>query len=316
MFLPFVFSGIYGFTRFVSGDNSVAKIDGESIDQQDLEAAHRQRVESYAQRLGGNIDTRVFDTPQMRAATLDNMLSERALAIEAARLHLTAPVAVMRERIAAVPAFQVDGKFDLATYQRMLAANGYTEAAFEARVREDLTRQALAGGVTAGAMVPRAVLDRLRAIDSERRQIRRLQFRPEDYLAKAEVTDQAIKADYEANKESYKTPEYAKAEYVVLRLDDIAARTPVSEAALHEYYDKNPSRWAGIEQRRASHILITAGKDGSAPDKAGGAGDGAGAAAASCGPSRPISRAWPGKNPRIRGRRGRVAIWVGLAAAR
>jgi peptidyl-prolyl cis-trans isomerase D len=268
VFLPFVFSGIYGFTRFVNDDNAVAKIDGDSIQLRELDAAHRQRMESLAQRLGGKVDTRLFDTPQMRAATLDNMLSERAMTIQAARLHLTAPELVMKEKIASVPAFQVDGKFDYNTYLRVLAANSFTEGSFEARVREDLARQVLEGGVVAGAMVPRTVADRLRALDSERRQIRRLQFRPDDYLAKATITDEAIKADYDANKELYRTPEYAKAEYLVLRFDDVAARTPVSEAALHEYYDKNLSRWAGVEQRRASHILVTAGKDGSAPDAA------------------------------------------------
>jgi peptidyl-prolyl cis-trans isomerase D len=268
VFLPFVFSGIYGFTRFVSDDNAVAKIDGDSIQLQELEAAHRQRVEALVQRLGNNVDTRMFDTPQMRAATLDNMLSERALTIQASRLHLTAPESVMKEKIAAVPAFQSGGKFDYDTYLRVLAANAYTEGSFEARVREDLSRQALEAGVMAGAIVPHTVIDRLRALDSERRQIRRLAFRPDDFLSKTAVTDEAVKADYDANKEQYRTAEFAKAEYLVLRLDDIAARTPVSEAALHEYYDKNLSRWTGVEQRRASHILITSGKDGSAADPA------------------------------------------------
>jgi peptidyl-prolyl cis-trans isomerase D len=268
VFLPFVFSGIYGFTHFVSDDNAVAKIDGDSIQLQDLEAVHRQRVEGLVQRLGNNIDTRMFDTPQMRAATLDNMLSERAMTIQATRLHLMAPESLMREKIASVPAFQVNGKFDLNTYLRVLAANGYTETAFDGRVREDLARQVLEGGVTAGAMLPSTVAQRLAALEGERRQIRRLQFRPEDFLAKTAITDEAVKADYDANKELYKSPEYAKAEYLVLRLEDLAARAAVSETALREFYDKNPTRWAGIEQRRASHILITSGKDGSAPNPA------------------------------------------------
>jgi peptidyl-prolyl cis-trans isomerase D len=267
--LMFVFSGVYSFSNLVSrGDNGVAKIDGETIQQGEFEAAHRERVDSLVRRLGGKVDARMFDTPQMRAASLDALLSERALGIESERLHLTAPDPVVRARIAAVPAFQVEGKFDYDTYLRLLAANNLSESSFEARVREDLSRQVLQAGVRAGAMLPRAVADRLLSLEDERRQVRRLQFRPEDYLSKVSVGDDAVKADYEANPDRYKTPDFAKAEYLVLRLEDLAARVEIGDAALRDYYEKNSARWAGVEQRRASHILITAGKDGSAPDAA------------------------------------------------
>jgi len=267
VFLPFVFSGIYGFTRFVGDENTVAKIDGENISQQELEIAQRERVERMVQMLGPNVDTRLFDTPQARAATLDSLLSEKAIDHEAARLRLSISNARLQELIGSVPQFQQNGKFDYETYLRLLAARGFSESSFEARVRTDVGRQTLDAGVTAGAMLPQTVLARLQALDSERRQIRRLQFRPEEFLGKTSISEDAIRSDYEANKDLYRTPEHAKVEYLVLRLDELAARTPVSETALRDYYEQNKSRWAGAEQRRASHILITAGKDGSAPDK-------------------------------------------------
>ena len=268
VFIPFVAGGVIGFTQFLKDDNTVAKIDGEAISQQELETAQRERIENIVGRMGANVDPRMFDTPQMRAATLDGLISEKAIQHEAKRLHLMVGNARLQELIASVPQFQVNGKFDYETYLRLLASRGFTEASFEARVRADVSRQTLEGGIAAGAMLPRAVLDRLHAMDSEHRQIRRLQLRPDDYLAKVNVSDDAIKADYDSNKDLYRTPEHASAQYLVLRLEDVAARTPVSEAALHDFYDKNKSRWAGVEERRASHILITAGKDGSAPDKA------------------------------------------------
>jgi peptidyl-prolyl cis-trans isomerase D len=268
VFLPFVVSGIYGYTRMRSDENAVAKIDGESISQPELETQHRNRVESLVRQLGGNVDARVFDTPQARASTLDGMLSERAVLIEASRMHLTAPDDLLRARIAAIPDFQVNGKFDYDTYKRLLGLNSFTESSFEERVRADMARQELEEGVKDGAMLPRAVADRLLALDSERRQVRRLAFRPEDYLAKANVSDADIRAQYESSKESYRAPEWVKAEYLVLRLEDLAARATVSEADLRSYYQGNASRWAGADERRASHILITAGKDGSAPDAA------------------------------------------------
>jgi len=266
--LPFILSGVYGFSQFLRDDNSVARIDGENISQQDLEIAQRERIERMVQMLGPNVDTRMFDTPQMRAATLDGMLTDKAVEHEIKELHLSVSDAHLKELIGGIPQFQVNGKFDYETYLRLLAARGFTEASFEARVRADVGRQILEGGVTSGAFVPRTVLAQLRALDSERRQVRRLLFKPEDFLVKTAIDEAAIKADYDANKDLYRTPEHAKAEYVVLRVADLAARASVTEAAMRDYYEQNKARWAGVEERRASHILITAGKDGSAPDKA------------------------------------------------
>ncbi len=269
VFVPFVLGGVIGFTQFLGNDSAVAKIDGEEISQQELEAAQRERIERMVQMLGGSVDTRMFDTPQVRAATLDSLLSEKAIEHEAARLHIAVSDARLQELIGSIPQFQVNGHFDYDTYLRLLQARGFTETSFEARVRADVGRQTLDAAVNSGVFLPRTVIERLHALDNERRQVRRLQLRPEDFLAKVTVGDEAVKSDYEANKDLYRTTEHAKVEYLVLRLSDLAARIPVSEAALREYYDHNKSRWAGVEQRRASHILITAGKDGSAPDKAG-----------------------------------------------
>jgi peptidyl-prolyl cis-trans isomerase D len=269
VFLPFVLGGVYGFSQFLREDDSVAKIDGEQISQQELEAAQHERIERMVQMLGPNADTRMFDTPQARAATLDNILSDKAIEHEVKRLNLAVSDARLKELIGDIPQFQVNGKFDYDTYVRLLATRGFTEASFETRVRADVGRQILEGGVVTGAFVPKTVLAQLRALDSERRQVRRLAFRPDDFAARATVDDAAVKADYDANKDLYRTPEHASAQYVVLRVADLAARATISDAAMRDYYGKNTARWAGVEQRRASHILITTGKDGSAPDKAG-----------------------------------------------
>jgi peptidyl-prolyl cis-trans isomerase D len=269
VFLPFVFVGVNPFMQFLKDDtNTVAKIDGEPVSQQDLDAAQRERMERMAQMLGPNFDTRMFDTPQARAATLDGILNDKAIEHEVTRLHLVASDARIRDIIAGIPQFQVNGKFDYDTYLRLLTSRGFTEASFEARVRSDVGHQVLDSGITAGSFVPKTVLAHLRALESERRQIRRLQFRPEDFLTRATVDEAAVKADYDANKDLYRSPEHAKVEYLVLRLADLAARATVSEAEMRDYYEKNKARWAGVEQRRASHILVTVGKDGSAPDKA------------------------------------------------
>lgn len=270
VFPSFVVTGIYGYNQFVGGDNAIAKVDGEPITQTELDAAHREQMDRLRGMFGENFDPRMFDTPQARAGTLDNLLAERSLQREAAAEHVFVTEDRLREVIAREPAFQQDGKFSYDRYKTLLAAQGLTELGFEQRVRTDLARQTLLQAVAGSAVVPKAVAEQVRRLAEEQREVRELRFAPADFKAKVAVTDDAIKAFYESNQRDFQTPESVKAEYIVLTLDDVAAQAPaLTEKDARDYYEQNKSRFGQEEQRRASHILLTAGDGGSAGDKAG-----------------------------------------------
>ncbi|MCK6429046.1 MAG: SurA N-terminal domain-containing protein, partial [Burkholderiaceae bacterium] len=269
IFPSFVFFGIQGYNRFVEGDNAVARIAGKPVSAQELDAAQRERMEQLRQMFGDNFDAKLFDTPEARAATLEALLSERALALEAATEHVLVSEERLREVIATVPAFQQNGKFDYERYKTLLAAQALSERAFEQRVRDDLVRQTLLQAVADSTFFPKTVAERLLRIGEEQREVRELRFRPEDFAGRVKVTDEAIAAYYEANRREFETPESVKAEYVVLTLDDVATQIAAPEAELKAYYEQNKAAYGQPEERRASHILLTAGEGGSASDKAG-----------------------------------------------
>jgi len=270
VFPSFVVTGIYGYNQFVAREDAVAKVDGQPITQPELDAAHREQIDRLRGMFGDKFDSRMFDTPQARAATLDNLVAQRSLQREAAAEHVIVTEERLRDVIAAEQAFHQDGKFSYDRYRQLLAAQGLTEVGFEQRVRGDLARQTLLQAVASSAVVPHAVAEQVRRLAQEQREVRELRFNPQEFRAKVTVTDEQIKAYYDANQRDFQTPETVKAEYVVLSLDDLASQVPaVTEADARAYYDQNKSRFGQDEQRRASHILLTAGEGGSAKDKAG-----------------------------------------------
>ena len=269
VFPSFVATGIYGYNRFVSAEEAVARIDGEAISPQQFEAAHRERLEQVRQALGENFDPAVFDTPAAREASLNSLLGDRALRKEAADAHVMISADRLRQMIASIPAFQDDGRFSYERYKTLLAAQGMSEAMFEQRLREDLARQTLLDGVARSAIVPAELTDRLAALVQETRTVRERQFRPEEFLAKVSVGDDAIKAFYEANRAQFETKESIDVQVLALTLDDVARQVSVPPAELQSYYDQNKASFTEPEQRRASHILLTVGEGGSAKDKEG-----------------------------------------------
>ncbi len=269
VFPSFIATGIYGYNRFMSDEQAVARIGGEAITSQQFEAAHRERLEQIRQALGDNFSPSVFDTPAARTASLEALLGDRAIRKEAAAAHVGVSESRLRQVIAAVPAFQDDGRFSYEKYRTILAAQGMSEALFEQRVRDDLARQVLLEGVARSALVPAALTERLTALVQETRTIRERRFRSEDFVGQVKIGDDAIKAYYEANRTQFETPESIDVQLLALTLDDIARQVSVPAAELQSYYEQNKASFTEPEQRRASHILLTVGDGGSAKDKEG-----------------------------------------------
>lgn len=233
VFPSFVVTGIYGYNRFVEGGNAVARVAGAAITPQELDNAQRQRLEELREMFGSNFDPKLFDTPEARANTLELLINQRLLSAEAAAEHMRVSDQHLHETISAIPAFQQDGKFSYERYQQLLRSQARSEAGFESEVRQGLLRQSLLQSVAESALLPAAVLDRVMRIGEEQRDVRELRFNPVEFAAKVGINDAQIKAYYDENRLSFEVPESVRAEYVMLTLDDVAARiqVPLEEVA-------------------------------------------------------------------------------------
>ncbi|HQR23031.1 MAG TPA: SurA N-terminal domain-containing protein [Burkholderiaceae bacterium] len=257
IFPSFVFFGIQGYNRFMSGEGALATVDGTPITQQEFDIAQRDRVQRLQQQFGSEFDPKMLDTQEGRAAILDGILIDRALSREVEQSHIVITNDQLRRVLSGVPAFQEDGKFSMERYRAFIAAQGMSEPQFEERVRADLRKQLLVNGVIESAFVPAAVADRIDQVLLETREVRVLPFRGEQYLSKVSVADAQVSAFYDSHKNDFETPENVKIEYLVLSADALAGREAVTEADAKAFYEQNKGRYGTEEQRRASHILIT-----------------------------------------------------------
>ena len=254
----FVFFGISGYDRMFGRSDDVAVVAGERISRQSLEAAHRQQMEQFRQMAGGQIDVSLFDTPQARQQTLENLITQQALLAQARSQRITVGDAEVRKAIAAIPVMNgPDGKFDYERYKTVLAQQGMSPAAFEAQMKQDLSLQMLGRSLQDSAIVPQSVVDRIYGILEERRTVRVRNFDPKPIEDRIEPTDEQIQKYYDANAAAFTLPEAVDVETLVLDRSTLDVPKP-SEADLQAYYEQNKARFGEPDQRRASHILIKA----------------------------------------------------------
>ena len=269
IFPSFAFVGIQSYSGFGDADNTVAKVGKQAITKQELEAAQQEQVEQLRQRFGPQFDPKMLDTPEARQRVLDNLIAQRALAVEAARAHLFISDQALQQSILGIPGLTTpEGKFDVERYKSLLAAQGMTPSMYEARLRQDLALQQVNAAIQSTAFAPKTVAGRLSDLNDQERQVQEIAFKNDAYLPQVKVTDEMLKAYYDKNIKQFEVPEQVKAEYVVLSSEALASQISVSDADIKAYYDQNARRYGVEEQRRASHILIAVKKDATAADVA------------------------------------------------
>ncbi len=260
----FVLVGVDGYGRSNESGATVAKVASYSITQSEWDAAHKNEVDRLrASR--PELDAKMMDSPEARYVTLERLVRERVMteAADASLLPITdARLARELQQIPAIASMKKpDGSFDKERYEQIAASQGLTTAGLEARIRQDLSLRQLESGVSSTAFAPKAVAEMALNAFFERREVQVARFSSAEFAAKVQTSDADIEAFYKANSALFQAPETADVQYLVFDLEAVKKSISVPEADVRTYYEQNIARLQSKEERRASHILISASKE-------------------------------------------------------
>lgn len=255
---------------FSSSSPVVARVDGHDITQADWDNAHK--MESDRRRAEQpNMDAKLLDTPEARYATLERMVRDRVLQVAAQKMHMVTSDSRLARSLQEIPQIAAlkkpDGSIDTEAYRALVAPQGMTPEGFEAAMRRDLAVGQVLAGVMGSSFASTAQAGATLDALFQRREVQTVVFKPADFAAKVQPTDEDLQAYYKANPALFQQAEQAAVEYVVLDLESLRASITLNEDDLRTYYKENVDRLAGKEERRASHILITASKDAAPADR-------------------------------------------------
>ncbi len=255
--VPFAFFGLDYYTRATRGSaDDPASVDGTPVTQREFSDELRRQQDQLRQVLGQNADPSVLDTPELRTAVLNSLVTQRLLTNEIANEHLYLSKSEVVAFILDAPEFQEGGKFSSERYANFLRVAGLSDEGNVAKLRLEIPAARLARTIAATAMEPRVVADRLAAIQGEKREVAEAFVPAAPFVAGIKPDEAAMKAYYDANSVRYKLPERVRAEYVVLSAEELGRTESVSEAELKAAFDARASQFGVAEQRRASHILV------------------------------------------------------------
>lgn len=262
--LPFAFWGVDSYVKNAGNGDSLASVGGNPIGLNEFQQAMREQQERLRASMGESFNPAMLETPEARKAVLDNLINQRLLALDASKMHLSVADQQLRQTIAEIPAFQDNGQFSLPRYEAVLKAQGMTQAVFESRLRSDLALKQVLGAVAEGAMVSGNSVGQVYSVQFEERVVSEARLAAPQYSASVKLADDAARKFYDENRRRFELPAQVRVEYVVLGQDELASQLSIGEADVRKEYDAHPERFRQGEERRASHILIQAAKDGDA----------------------------------------------------
>ncbi len=261
--VPFTLWGIQSYLG-VGGEPMVAQVNGVEISERDLDRQVQNARMELRERLGAAYDPGRFDDKRLRQEVLDSMIRETLLTDVARRLGMRVSDEELRARIAVEPAFQRDGRFDNATYERILELQGMSPDMHALQLRQQIVGTQMIRAVVGSELVTQAERDAYQRLAGQKREVAWLRIPAARFEGTEPIGEDAIKAYYASNATRFQIPEQVKLDYLVLDIAALAAKSEIPDDELRRVYDADQARFGQPERRKVRHLLLTVPPDADA----------------------------------------------------
>ncbi|MDM7323074.1 MAG: SurA N-terminal domain-containing protein [Gammaproteobacteria bacterium] len=254
--IPFVLWGIGEYFRGGS-DAPVATVNGQDITPRAFEQAYNQERQRLAQAFGGTLPPDMLEGLGLKRQVLDGLILREVLRQWAHQQGLRVSDAELAAVLRGVSAFQENGVFSQARYKQVLSLQGQSPLTFEQAVRQDLVLDQLQRGIALSAFDVAANLDAFLRLRGQTREVEVYILSSASRRAGIQPDEAQLQTYFKEHMQDFRRPERVRLEYIVLSMDELAARMKPSEEDIRQAYEDYLAREAQRERREARHILIT-----------------------------------------------------------
>ncbi|MCW8808735.1 MAG: SurA N-terminal domain-containing protein [Rhodanobacter sp.] len=248
---------LFGMQSYFSSrsDTYVAKVGKHEISQHDYSDRMNQLRQQASAQQGEHFDPSVFEKPETKQRVLDGMISQELLLQANDDWGMRVADQAVRDYIAAIPEFQLNGQFDPGTYRAWLEGQRKTPAMFESEIRLSLATQMLPDAINDSSIVSDSQIDQFLSLLMQRRDLRYFLV-PTPTPVDDKISDAQFEAFYKAHLADYMNPEQVSLKYIEVNGADLKPDVAPSEDDLRKRYADEKHRFVQPEQRLVSHILI------------------------------------------------------------
>lgn len=271
--LAFVFTlwGISGYLMSDGNQKVIATVGGQEITQTQVQRVYERLAQQnqVAQLMAG------IQNPKINEKALENQAVQQVI-METLLTTIAHEQGFIMSRdqvdslLRSMPQFQVDGKFSLETYEKMIRQLNYTPEQFRDTVQEEMLMAQVQSTIADSVFVMGEEVDNIIGLVNQSRDIEYVIFDANQLAKNIQLSDVDLHAYYDSNKSEFMTTESADISYVlidkaVMEKEVMATQKP-TEQELKDSYNESIARYTTPERRSASHILLTLSPDAKPDD--------------------------------------------------
>lgn len=260
--IPFALVGVNSYFTSSAG-NIVALVNEAEITTNDFNESfsnYRRRMQSI---MGAAYDPVQFDQLIARREHLDALIEQELISQAAESLGLDVDDATLAEEIRKIPAFQVDGQFNVDVYQSRLLSQGMTPKQFQSEMRTQFVMTELPKNIAESSFATAGEVKELVGLLDQERNFNAVLVPADTAESPVEFSDAEIEAWHESHASDYQSEEQVIIEYVELDSAFLPVGLPPEEDYLRAQFEAQKARFISPEQRQVSHILIEVSTDAS-----------------------------------------------------
>ncbi|HEK1691907.1 TPA: SurA N-terminal domain-containing protein [Pseudomonas putida] len=245
-------TGFEAIFQAASHSQDAAKVNGQTISQNELSQAADMQRRQLMQQLGKDFDPALLDEKLLRDAALKGLIERKLLLQGAEDAKFAFSEAALDQVILQTPEFQVDGKFNADRFDQVIRQMGYGRLQFREMLAEEMLIGQVRTGIAGSSFVTDQQVDAFARLENQTRDFASLTFKANPAAVK--VSDDEVKAHYEQHAKEFMTPDQVVIDYVELKKSAFFDQVKVTDDELKAQYEKEIANLA--EQRHAAHILV------------------------------------------------------------
>ena len=258
--LVFVFWGVGSFRDRDAG--RVAIVNGDPIMVEEYNETYNRLVEQMKQKYGSRLNDETLKMLQVKKQTIDQLIEKKLLLNEAKRLNFQVGDEELSSTIRAIPAFMDNGNFDSRRYRAVLSQNRLTPESFEIKQREFVLMDKVRYLVSGSVKVSDSEIEDSYQWKNSQIMIDYALFDP-SLISDIRLSDDEIKAYFDANKNTYKIEPKRKADYLQFTPEMYHSKVSLADSEIKDYFESTPGEFDTPKTVEASHILIKLAPDAS-----------------------------------------------------
>lgn len=243
--------GVFGL-----GVKPLVQVAGKEISATEYTNALQRQLKQISQQSGQNVTIDDAHKLGLDKQVLDNLIANATIDAQRAKLKLAISDNTIRDGIFDNKAFHDSaGKFDPATYRRVLQANGLNEEGFVVRERQGQLFSAVTGIAATELKLPQTFNLAVAQFGGQSRDAKYFVVT----ATEADVvppTDEELKKAYEATPAAYTAPEYRSVAVMKVDPTDLAGKISITPEELKAGYAKYQGEYFTPEKRDILQLVF------------------------------------------------------------